>query len=215
MGTEPDHNATSLPSEDCLTNIKYHLILSNGFHLSQEHFNIFQGNILQQTSEQPFIRPSSLFIIGSQEVKKRNRNLFWGLLLSFLLAVVITSENYRDPITYNNTLLWSILAFLVLANLVNYVRYVRYLRLIRKHKVEIGTNKITFYTGNNKSELDISSISIMQMYRNSNSLQHIQLRLKNNRGIRLEGYDQLESMANLIADQLQPEQVIQRKVLFA
>ena len=154
------------------------------------------------------------FFIGSKEVRKRNKKLLWGLVLSLLLSAVITIENYRDPITYNNTLLWSIIAFLVLANLVNYIRYRRYLKLIRKHRVEIDKNKIAFYTYDQKSELDISNISIMQKYRNSDGLQHIQLRLKNNRGIRLEGYDQIDEMASLIADQIQPDQVIERKLLF-
>lgn len=169
--------------------------------------------ILPQIQEQPVEKPSSLFIIGSQEVGKRNRNLLWGALLSLLLAAVITIGNYRDPVTYNNALLWSILAFLVLANLVNILRYLRYLKLIRKHRVEIEKNKIVFYTGDHTSELDMSNITIMQMYRNTNKLLHIQLRLKNNRGIRLEGYERLETMASLIAAQLQPGQVIDRKAL--
>ena len=171
-------------------------------------------NILQQTKEHPSEKSSSSFVIGNQEIRKRNRNLLWGLILSLLLVVVIIIENYRDPITYSNALLWSILVFLVLANLVNYSRHLRYLRLIRKHRVEIEQNKIVFHADDNMSELDMSNITIMQMYRRSSRLQHIQLRLKNNRGIRLEGYDQLETMASFIADQLQPEQVIERKALF-
>jgi hypothetical protein len=163
--------------------------------------------------EHPSDKPSSSFVIGNQEIRKRNSNLLWGLLLSLLLAAVTIVEHNRDPTTFNDALLWSILAFLVLANLVNYFRYLRYLRLIRKHRVEIGQNKIIFYTDNNISELDLSNVVIMQMYRKSNRLLHIQLRLKNNRGIRLEGYDQLETMASSIAAQLQPEQVIERNAL--
>jgi|GEM_PF-738701 len=172
------------------------------------------AKIVQQIQEQPNEKPSSVFIIGSQEIRKRNRNMLWGLFLSLLLALAITIENYRDPITYNNALFWSVLVFLVLANLINYFRYLRYLRLIRKHRVEIENKKIVFHTNDNISELDMSDITIMQMYRSPNRLQHIQLRLKNNRGIRLEGYDRLETMASLIAAQLNPEQVIDRKALF-
>jgi uncharacterized integral membrane protein len=169
--------------------------------------------MVQQIQQPPSQQPAS-FIIGSREVTKRNRNLLWGLVLSLLLAILISIENYRNPVTYNYTLLWSMIAFLVLANVVNYIRYLRYRRLIRKHKVEINNETITFYTADQKSELDLSNISIMQIYRNANELRHIQLRLRNNRGIRLEGYDQLETMASLIADQLRPEQVIEKKVLF-
>ena len=82
---------------------------------------------MRQTQEQSAQEHAS-FVIGRPEIEKRNRNLLWGLVLSLLLALVITVENYRDPITYNNALLWSIVAFLVLANLVNYFRYIRYLR---------------------------------------------------------------------------------------
>ena len=171
------------------------------------------AKIEQQLQEQPEEKTSSFFIIGSQEIKKRNRNILGVVFLSLLLVVVITIENYRDPITYNNALFWSVLVFLVLANLINYFRYLRYLRLIRKHRVEINNNKIVFHTNDDISELDISDITIMQMYNRKNGLQHVQLRLKNNRGIRLEGYDQLETMASLIVDQLKPEQVIHRKAL--
>jgi len=169
---------------------------------------------VQQMQEQPSEKLSSLFMIGRQEIRKRNRNLLWGVLLSLLLSAVITIGNYRDPVTYSNALLWSILAFLVLANMVNIFRYLRYRKLIHKHRVEIENNKIVFYTGDDTSELDMSNITIMQLYRNPNKLLHIQLRLKNNRGIRLEGYDRLETMASLIATQLQPGQVIDRKALF-
>ncbi|MCW8962262.1 MAG: hypothetical protein OQL16_00605 [Gammaproteobacteria bacterium] len=169
---------------------------------------------MQQMQEQHPEKPSSLFMIGSQEIRKRNRNLLWGMSLSLLLAAMVTIGNYRDPVTYNNALLWSILAFLVLANLVNIFRYLRYLKLISKHRVEIENNKIVFYTGDDTSELDMSNITIMQTYSKPDKLQHIQLRLKNNRGIRLEGYDRLETMASLIAAQLQPGQVIDKKALF-
>lgn len=173
-----------------------------------------KGNIVQQRQEQFPEKPSSLFLISSHEIRKRNRNLLWGVFLSLLLAALITIGNYRDPVTYSNALLWSIIAFLVLANLVNTFRYLRYRKLIRKHRVEIKNNKMVFYTGDHTSELDMSNITIMQTYSKPNKLLHIQLRLKNNRGIRLEGYDQLETMASLIAAQLQPGQVIDRKALF-
>jgi hypothetical protein len=169
---------------------------------------------LQQSHQQPAETPQSVFTIGEGEIKIRNRNILWGLLFSLLLAAVITVENYRDPASYNNTLLWSILGFLVLANLVNYFRHLRYLRLIRKHQVKVEDNKIIFHTDDQVSELDTSSIAIMQLYRGKNGLQHIQLRLKNNRGIRLEGYDQLGTMADLIAARLDPEQITDRKAMF-
>ena len=169
---------------------------------------------LQQNKGHTSAQLSGPFIVGEQEIRKRNKNLLWGLLLSVFLAVLIVIENHRDPVTYNNTLLWSILGFLVIANIVNYFRHLRYVKLIGTHRVELNNNKIIFITGDNQSELDTSDIAIMQMYRRSNRLQHIQLRLMNNRGIRLEGYDQLESMAALIAAQLQPEQVIETKTLF-
>ena len=169
---------------------------------------------MQQTDQHPSEQSNGAFIIGKQELKKRNRNLLWGLLFSILLAIVTIIENDRDPTTYNNALLWSILGFLVLANIVNYYRHLRYLRLIRNHRVELKQNKMVFYTGDNMSELDMSDITLMHKYMRSNRLQHIQLRLKNDRGIRLEGYDRLESMASLIAAQLQPGQVMERKTLF-
>ncbi|TNG00163.1 MAG: hypothetical protein EP297_04230 [Gammaproteobacteria bacterium] len=167
---------------------------------------------MNELTEQSSSKVSTPFTIGGREIKKRNRNLLWGLMFSVLLVLVVSTANYRDPQTYNNALLWSVLGFLVLANLMNYVRHLRYLRLIRKHRLEVDGNKVTFYTGEQTSELDTSNIAIMHLYRNKKGLQHIQLRLKNDRGIRLEGYDRLEEMAQLITAQLQPNQVVDKKI---
>lgn len=169
---------------------------------------------MQQIKGRTSAQFSGPFIVGEQEIRKRNKNLLWGLLLSVFLAVLIVIENHRDPATYNNVLLWSILGFLAVANIVNYIRHLRYLKLISTHRVEFNNDKIIFITDDNESELNTSDIAIMQMYKSSNRLQHIQLRLVNNRGVRLEGYDQLERMAALIAAQLRPDQVTETKTLF-
>lgn len=174
---------------------------------------VTMNNNVQQVNDSP-APASAIFVIGRKELGKRNRNLLWGLLLSLFLAAVTVIENHEDPATYNDVLMWSILGFLALANIVNYFRHLRYARLVRTHNVQLEGGKIVFHTADDVSELDVSAIAIMHQYTSSGRLQHIQLRLKNNRGIRLEGYDRLEEMAGMISAQLQPHQVMERKSLF-
>jgi len=147
------------------------------------------------------------FVIGEAEARKRKKNVLLGGLFSLALAGIIAVQQYRSPEEYNGALFWSIVGFVVLANLVNYYRHRRYLRLVRTHRVVVQPGKVQFRTGGESSELDVKDIAAMVFHRKRRALQHIQIRLKSDKGIRLEGYDDLETLGRLIAEQIPSEHV--------
>ena len=51
-------------------------------------------------------------------------------------------------------------------------------------------------------------IVTLTFYRRKGRLEHIQLKLRNNRGIRLEGYTDLEQLGRAIADRIPKELVV-------
>jgi len=106
---------------------------------------------------------------------------------------------------------WSVIVVVVVGNLVNYYRYRRYLRLVEDHRIEIDGDEVSFFTGTEKSVLDTKEIAALTFYRRKGQVEHIQLKLMNNRGIRLEGYADLEQLGGAIADRIPKEQVVGRK----
>jgi hypothetical protein len=150
------------------------------------------------------------FTISPDSIAKRKKNILLGGVLSLLLAAAAVAGNLRYPQTYNDVLLWSVLGFVLIGNLVNYYRHRRYLRLIQDHRVDVYPGRIEFWTGGEKSVLDTGDIAGLFLYRSRGELKHIQVRLKSNRGIRLEGYGGLEDMAGAIAKQLPKAHVVDR-----
>ncbi len=147
------------------------------------------------------------FTVGEAEVRKRNKNILLGAIFSLLLAGMVAFQNHRYPEQYNDVLLWSVVGFVIIANVVNYYRHRRYLRQIRDHRVEVEPGKVKFRTGGDLSELDVQDIAALSFFRKKGVLQHIQIRLRSNRGIRLEGYNDLEKLGRLISEQIPPEHV--------
>lgn len=154
---------------------------------------------------------SIAYSISETSIGDRKKNILQGGLLSLILAAVITAGHIQHPETYNDLFFWSVIIAVVLGNLINYYRYRRYLHLARDHRIEINGDNISFFTGDEKSVLNSKKIVALTFYRKKGQVGHIQLKLANNRGIRLEGYADLEQMGNAIADRIPKEQVFGRK----
>ena len=152
-----------------------------------------------------------LYSISETSLQVRKKNIFLGALLSLALAAVITVGHFQYPETFNNLLFWSVIIVVVVGNLVNYYRYRRYLRLAKDHRIEIDGDEVSFFTGTEKSVLDTKDIVALTFYRRKGQVEHIQLKLGNNRGIRLEGYSDLEQLGGAIADRIPKEQVFGRE----
>ena len=151
------------------------------------------------------------YTISETSLQTRKKNIIFGALLSLLLAVVVTAGHSQYPETYNDIFFWSVIIVVVVANLVNFYYYRRYLRLVEDHRIEIDGDEISFFTGTEKSVLNVKEIVALTFYRGRGQVKHIQLKLKNNRGIRLEGYADLEQLGIAIADRIPKEQVVGRE----
>ena len=149
-----------------------------------------------------------VYSISKASLQTRKNNIFLGALFSLVLVVVITAGHYQYPETYNNMLFWSVIVVVVIGNLVNYYRYRRYLRLVEHHRIEIDGDEVSFFNGSEKSVLAVKDIVTLTFYRRKGRLEHIQLKLRNNRGIRLEGYTDLEQLGRAIADRIPKELVV-------
>ncbi len=55
--------------------------------------------------------------------------------------------------------------------------------------------------------MNVKDIAMLTFYRKKGKVEHIQLKLRNNRGIRLEGYAELEQLGLAIADRIPKQQV--------
>ncbi len=150
------------------------------------------------------------FRIADEETGKRRRNLFYGLLFTSILAGVVALKNQQAPQQYNDVLLWSVVGFAVLANLVNYLRHRRWLRLSRDHFLEVLPNRIRFWTNGQMSELLPEDIAAVRFHQRRGRLQHIQILLTSKRGIRLEGYRDLEGLSRLLEEYLPEAKIMKR-----
>jgi hypothetical protein len=153
-----------------------------------------------------------VFTIGEQFLTARSKNILWGGVLSLVPIAAIALGRYRYPETYNDVLLWSVVALVSGANLVSYLRYRRYLRLIEDHGVEVCPGKLRFRARAEDSELDLNDIALVNLFRRKGVLRHIEIRLQDNRGIRLEGYKDLEHMAGLLVEQVPKAHVVEPRI---
>ena len=151
---------------------------------------------------------SMRYTISETSLQTRKRNILLGAMFSLVLAAVTTAGHFQYPETYNEMYFWSVIIVVVVGNLANYYRYRRYLRLVKDHRIEIDGDEVSFFTGTDKSVLDTQDIVALTFYRRKGQVEHIQLKLRNNRGIRLEGYANLEQLGGAIADRIPKEQVI-------
>jgi len=151
------------------------------------------------------------YSISETSLQTRKKNIYLSALLSLVLAAVTTAGHFQYPKTYNDMFFWSVIFMVVVANLVNYYRYRRYLRLVKDHRIEVDGDEVSFITGTEKSVLDTKEIVALTFYRRKGQVEHIQLKLINNRGIRLEGYADLEQLGGAIADRIPKEQVVGRE----
>ncbi|WP_300317640.1 hypothetical protein [Accumulibacter sp.] len=141
------------------------------------------------------------FVVGQEEKRRRWINVGWGLLFSGAMIAAVVSEHRQDPERYTSFLLWSVTWLLGAANLANLVFLLRYLRLIRDHCLELlpeqpaAPGRLRFYSAGKWTELEFEQVTAVRFFKRWGKLRHIQLLLRNNRGIRLEGYQDLPRLA--------------------
>jgi len=147
---------------------------------------------------------TSRFTISTKSLQARTRNVISGAVLGLLLVLLVGWGHLEQPGTYNGVLLWSVVGFVVLANAIGYLRHRRYLRLAREHCLEVGSGGIRFLTGSNLSELSVADIAAVTLHRGRKGIGHIQILRTDNRGIRLEGYGNMQGLAAALKQQVPP-----------
>lgn len=151
------------------------------------------------------------YSISETSLLVRKKIILLSALFSLVLAGLAAAGHFRYPETCTDMFFWSVIIVVVAGNLVNYYRHRRYLRLVKDHRIEIDGDEVSFFTGAEKSVLDTGEIVALTFYRRKGQLEHIQLKLRNNRGIRLEGYAGLEQLGGAIADRIPGERVVGRE----
>ncbi|MCU7835680.1 MAG: hypothetical protein KZQ83_10580 [gamma proteobacterium symbiont of Taylorina sp.] len=142
------------------------------------------------------------FKIAQEELQKRSKNIKTGAFFAGILVIFIAYNNSQYPEQYNDVLFWSIMGFIILTNLIGYYRYHRYLRMVKEHWIEVHPKQLQFHTKGEVTELNTDDIAALNFYHKKGILQHIQIKLKNNRGVRLEGYKEINTLAQLLSEQV-------------
>lgn len=148
------------------------------------------------------------FVSGPEEKRRRWFRVAWGVLFSTAIVAVVALGHARNPQPAKRGLLWSVSLVLTVANLGNLFFLLRYLRRIPHHHLEPTPGGLCFVTGVECSELDLAQVAAMRLFKRCGRLQHIQLVLGNNQGIRLEGYRDLPRLAALLPGALPPDKLL-------
>ncbi|MGB5736366.1 MAG: hypothetical protein WBM40_18185 [Thiohalocapsa sp.] len=145
---------------------------------------------------------TTTYKIGAQSLRQRTQNVLYGAGLSLLLLLLVGWGHLEQPQTYNDVLLWSVVGFVVLANAIGYWRHRRYLGRARQHRLEVGAGRIQFRTGDEGSELALSDVAGVTVHRRGGHIGHIQIQRTDHRGIRLEGYEDIDDLAAALKAQI-------------
>ncbi|MBF0370672.1 MAG: hypothetical protein HQL52_14565 [Magnetococcales bacterium] len=139
-----------------------------------------------------------VFQVGKQEISKRNKNIFMGIIYSVGFIAVTAAANSWDSNKYNDMLLLSVIGFVVFSNMINAVLYMNYRTKIKDHRVEVGEKGVTFWTKGVDSMLEVERILKVRFRRRKGALDRVVIDLRNGRHIRLEGYDDLLELGEAV-----------------
>ncbi len=142
------------------------------------------------------------FQLSNDGLEQRKKRILVGLVFSIALVGIITYQHLQYPEDYNDVLLWSVVGFVVLANLINYYRHRKHQMLAKSHTLELLDGLLRFTTEDVTSALLLRDVAAIKVFQRQKQLGHVQLKLNNGRGIRLEGYDNMEALAESLRKQL-------------
>ncbi len=140
------------------------------------------------------------FRISEAVIRKRNLSTAWGIVFGVALCVITLRGHAVDSNRYNDTLLVSVVGFVILFCLFNLVGHLRYVRNSRKHHLQLGEDRITFVTGSDQSELLLSEVAFAERQNRRREGPSVMMRLKNKRIVRLAGYERQEDLIALVME---------------
>ncbi|MBF0590047.1 MAG: hypothetical protein HQL53_13075 [Magnetococcales bacterium] len=144
------------------------------------------------------VAPVPTFRVAAAEIRRRNMNLIVGGVLGTIFCVLVYMGHLQQSEKYNAVLLLSVLAFFGLFAVIHVTGHVRYVLKIRRHVLEVHDDGIWFRTGDEESRLDLQDVAIAQPQKRWREGPSLMMKLKNNRVIRLVGYEEVERLTELV-----------------
>lgn len=143
-----------------------------------------------------------VFRISEAVIHKRHLNTAWGIVFGVALCAITLRGHAVDSNKYNDTLLVSVVGFVILFCLFNLVGHLRYVRNSRKHHLELGEDCITFVTGTQESVLPLSEVALVERQSRLREGPSLMMRLNNKRIVRLVGYERQEDLNALVSQRI-------------
>lgn len=147
--------------------------------------------------------PEQIFRISEAVIRKRHFNTALGILFGIALCVIALRGHAVDSEKYNDTLLASVVGFVILFSLFNLVGHIRYILNSRKHHLEVGEDSITFVTGAAESLLPLNEVALAEQQSRRREGPSLMMRLKNKRIVRLVGYERQEALIALVTQRIE------------
>ncbi len=142
------------------------------------------------------------FRISEAVIRRRHLNTAWGIVFGVALCAITLRGHAVDSDKYNDTLLVSVVAFVILFCLFNLAGHIRYVRNSRKHHLEVGEDSVTFVTGDDESVLPLSEVALAEPQSRLREGPSLMMRLKNKRIVRLVGYERQEDLIELVTQRI-------------
>ncbi len=97
-------------------------------------------------------------------------------------------------------LLGLVLLCLILFGVVHLAGYVQYLRRSRTHRVEVEEDCLYFTTEGERTRLELRDVLLIERQKRLGEIISLMLRLRNQRHVRLEGYEDQERLMDLVEE---------------
>ena len=138
------------------------------------------------------------FELSAADIRRRHMNAGLGVALGALLCTLAWTGYGPDSDKHNLALVASTFLFVGLFGLFTVGSHIRYVLNARKHKLEVGTDVLTFVLGLERTALryiDVMKLDRQERMREGPSLR---LTMRNVRYVRLVGYEDQEQLMALV-----------------
>lgn len=143
-----------------------------------------------------------IFRISRSVIRKRHINTTLGILFGTALCLLVLRGHAVDSNKYNETLLFSVVVFVVLFCLFNLIGHIRYVLKSRKHHLEVGEDRITFVTGSEQSVLLLGEVAVAERQSRLREGPSYMMQLKNKRIVRLVGYERQDVLIDMVSERI-------------
>ncbi|MCP3979102.1 MAG: hypothetical protein GY716_07190 [bacterium] len=150
-------------------------------------------------TETPRAPRERTFRISRETIRLRHRNTILGFAFAGALFWIVWRFRADTTEPFRAMLLGLVLLFLVLFGVVHFVGYLRYLRRSRTHRVEVEEDCLYFTTEGERTRLDLRDVLLIERQKRLGEIVSLMLRLRNQRHVRLEGYEDQERLMDLVA----------------